>query len=372
MPDSRYQALADTLIDYSCALKAGDKVLIESSEVPAAFINTLIAKAASVGAHPVVSLKHQSIGRQLLLCATEEQLEITAKTELARMKEVNAYIGIRGSENVSELADVPAENMRLFESMVLKPVHFEQRVKHTRWVVLRWPHPSMAQLAQMPTEPFEDFYFRVCTLDYQRMAQAMLPLQELMEATDRVRLVAPGTDLSFSIHGIPAVCCDGRNNIPDGEVFTAPVRDTVEGTIHFNAPTIYRGIAQEDIRLSFRDGKIVGATSSESEHLNRVLDADEGARYVGEFAIGFNPYITRPMKDILFDEKIAGSIHFTPGCAYEDAFNGNHSQIHWDMVLMMDPEHGGGEIWFDDRLVRKDGRFVLPELEGLNPERLTG
>ncbi len=371
MSDPRYQQLAETLTNYSCALKAGEKVLIEASEVPPAFVNCLIAQAAAVGARPVVSLKNQSITRQLLLCASEEQMEIVAKSELARMREVDAYIGVRGSENVSELADVPPERMRLFESLVVQPVHFEERVKNTRWVVLRWPHPSMAQLAQMSTAAFEEFYFRVCTMDYARMAAAMLPLQELMQSTDRVRLVAPDTDLNFSIREIPAICCDGRNNIPDGEVFTAPVRDSVDGTIHFNAPTIYRGVSQEDIRLTFKEGKIVDAQSSNSAHLNRVFNADEGARYVGEFAIGFNPHITDPMKDILFDEKIAGSIHFTPGNAYDEAFNGNRSQIHWDLVLMMDPAHGGGEIWFDDKLVRKDGLFVLPELEALNPAMLT-
>jgi aminopeptidase len=230
----------------------------------------------------------------------------------------------------------------------------------------------MAQLAQMSTAAFEDFYFRVCTMDYGRMARAMAPLKELMEATDRVRLVAEGTDLAFSIAGIPAVPCDGKLNIPDGEVFTAPVRDSVEGTIQFNAPTIYDGVTHETVRLEFAGGKVVGATSSETDHLNRVLDTDEGARYVGEFAIGFNPHITRPMKDILFDEKIAGSIHFTPGNAYDEAFNGNRSQVHWDLVLRMDPAVGGGEVWFDDRLIRKDGRFVVPELEDLNPERLVG
>jgi aminopeptidase len=237
-------------------------------------------------------------------------------------------------------------------------------------VILRWPSPNMAQQAQMSTEAFEDFYFDVCTLDYARMSRAMQPLRELMEATDKVRLVAPGTDLTFSIRGIPAVACDGHQNIPDGEVFTAPRRTSAQGTIAFNSPTIYEGTTHENVRLTFREGRIVEATSSNPGHLDAVLGTDEGARYLGEFAIGFNPHVTKPMKDILFDEKIAGSIHLTPGACYDDASNGNKSRIHWDLVLRMTADVGGGEIYFDDRLIRKDGLFVVPELLPLNPENL--
>jgi aminopeptidase len=287
------------------------------------------------------------------------------------MEKVQCYIGARGNPNVSELSDVPAEKQKIYERTVWKQVHHDVRIKKTRWCVLRWPNPSMAQMAEMSTEAFEDFFFNVCTLDYAKMARAMQPLKQLMERTDRVRLKGPrDTDLSFSVRGIPAIPCDGKVNIPDGEVFTAPVKTSANGVIHFNCPTIYRGTTHNDIRLVFKDGKVVEATSTATEKLNEVLNSDEGARYVGEFAIGFNPYCTKPMKDILFDEKIAGSIHFTPGACYDEASNGNKSDIHWDMVMRQDPEVGGGEIWFDERLVRKDGRFVVKELEGLNPENL--
>jgi aminopeptidase len=340
--------------------------------VPHAFTRSLVRAAAAVGAHPLVTLKSNVVLRDLMMNATEPQMKLMGKVAATRMANVQAYIGVRGQDNISEWSDVPAEKMFLYESLYRKPVHHELRVPNTRWVVLRWPHPSMAQQAEMSSEGFEDFFFRVCTLDYAKMSRAMQPLIDLMERTDRVRLVAPGTDLRFSIRDIPTVACDGHRNIPDGEVFTAPRRDSVEGTIQYNTPTIYQGVTHQDVRLRFAKGQVVEASSSDTKHLETVLDMDEGARYVGEFAIGFNPFITSAMKDILFDEKIAGSIHFTPGNAYDDADNGNRSQVHWDLVLRMTPDAGGGEVWFDDVKIRQDGLFVLPELEGLNPENLIG
>ena len=222
----------------------------------------------------------------------------------------------------------------------------------------------------MSTEAFEDFYFDVCTMDYLKMAKAMIPLKKRFDAADKVHIVSPGTDLKFSIKGIGGLLAEGRRNIPDGEVFTAPVKNSVQGVIEYNAPTIYAGSKFEKNRLEFKDGKIINATGSNTKRLNEILDTDAGARYVGEFAMGFNPYITNPMCDILFDEKISGSIHFTPGQAYEQADNGNRSAVHWDMVLIQRPEWGGGEIWFDGQLIRKDGLFVPKDLQPLNPGNL--
>ncbi len=369
MTDPRHAQLAETLVRYSTALKPGDTVLIEAIDVPHEFTRTLIATTAEAGARPLATLKSQEVWRALMLAGSEEQMGLIGSAEAHRMERVDAYIGVRGSANVAEWSDVPEEKMRLYNRLYWEPVHLGIRLKK-RWTVLRWPNASMAQLAGMSTAAFEEFYFRVCNLDYARMSAAMKPLATLMERTDRVRLVAPDTELAFSIRGIPAVPCDGRANIPDGEVFTAPVRESVEGTIRFNTPTIYQGVAHDDVRLTFERGRIIAASSTDTAHLTRVLDTDPGARYVGEFSLAFHPHITRPMRDILFDEKIAGSIHFTPGNAYGEADNGNRSGIHWDLVLRMDPASGGGEVWFDDRLIRKDGRFVLDELAGLNPEEL--
>ncbi len=371
MTDPRMQKLVELLVGHSCAVKPGEHVLVEAIDIPNDFIRLLVAQIAAAGGRPHVLLKSAQVTRALMLVGTEEQWDLSARVERTQMEAVQCYIGLRGSPNVSELSDVPRDSQKLHEKTVWRRVHQEVRVRKTRWVVLRWPNAGMAQLAEMSTEAFEDFYFRVCTLDYARMGRAMQPLQELMGRTDRVRLVGPGeTDVTFSIKGMPVIGCSGKANVPDGEVFTAPVRDSINGVIRYNTPTLYRGVTHNDVRFVFRQGRIVEASSTQPHHLLEVLDSDEGARYVGEFAIGLNPYCTRAMKDILFDEKISGSIHLTPGESYEDADNGNRSVIHWDLVLRQTPDAGGGEMYFDDQLVRKDGKFVLPELECLNPENL--
>ncbi len=368
--DERVKVLAKNLIEYSVDLKNGEKILIELIGEEIDLAKELIKLSYQKGAMPFLWIKNQSLLRDLLLNATEDQIKIIAENERQLMEKMDAYIGIRSSQNPFELSDVPDDKMALYQKIWFHKVHGEVRVPKTKWCILRYPNYSMAQQARMSKETFEDFYFNVCNLDYRKMSRAMDKLVELMEKTDEVRIVGEGTDLTFSIKGMKAVKCDGHMNIPDGEVYTAPVKDSVNGYITYNTPSNYAGFKFENIRFEFKDGKIVKATANNTEKLNKILDTDEGARYIGEFSIGLNPYITKPMEDTLFDEKIAGSIHFTPGSAYEDADNGNRSAVHWDIVLIQTPEYGGGEIYFDGRLIRKDGRFVIPELEDLNPENL--
>ena len=370
MRDPRIDKLADGLVNYSVRCQKGEKVLIEARGIDAELVNACVEKVFAAGGFPFVDMIDLRVERALLLGTSKKHCELRAKYAKYRMEDMDCYIGIRGGNNTFELSDVPAENTQVYDRTYAFPVHHETRVKKTKWVVLRYPNPSMAQNAGMSTVKFENYYFDVCTLDYSKMDRAMDALKEWMEKTDRVRLVAKDTDLTFSIKGIPAIKCAGHMNIPDGEVYTAPVRDSVNGVITFNAPTLENGIKHENVRLVFKSGRIVEATSSDTKALNDVLDTDEGARYVGEFAIGVNPYVTSPMLDILFDEKISGSIHFTPGCCYDDAYNGNKSSVHWDMVLIQTPQWGGGEIYFDDVLIRKDGKFVPENLQCLNPENL--
>ena len=372
MTDPRVTKLADVLVNYSCAVKPGEKILIEAIDVPPELPIECVRAARASGAHPLVMLKNNMVTRSLLNAATEEQWNLIADIEKLQMENVQCYIGARGAMNISELSDVPADRQRIYETTVWQRVHMDVRVPKTRWVVLRWPSASMAQLADMSTTAFEDFYFDVCTLDYAKMNAGLQGLKRRMEATNRVHLKGPGdTDLKFSIKGMPAIPCAGSHNIPDGEIFTAPVRDSVNGVIHYNTPSVSRrGTTHEDIRFEFKDGKIVKATSTDTADLNTILDTDEGARYIGEFAFGVNPYITKAMKDTLFDEKISGSIHFTPGDSYDEAPNGNSSQVHWDLVMIQTPEYGGGEIYFDDELIRKDGLFVPDDLKVLNPDAM--
>lgn len=369
--DERIKQLAHNLVHYSCKVKEHDKVYIHFiGESTKDLARAVIKEVYQANGEPFPHYTNQEVQREMLLNCTKEQLKLMAKTDCAEMSKMDCYIGIRGTDNVSELSDVPADKMALYEKYYSTPVHHDIRVPKTRWVVLRYPNSAMAQLSNMSTEKFEDFYFNVCNLDYSKMDRAMKSLVDYMERTDKVHLTGPGTDLTFSIKDIPAIPCAGELNIPDGEVFTAPVRDSVNGKITYNAPSLYQGFTYENICLEFVDGKIVNATANDTKRINQVFDTDDGARYIGEFAIGVNPYILNPMKDILFDEKIMGSIHFTPGNCYREAPNGNQSSIHWDLVLIQREEYGGGELYFDDILVRKNGRFVVPELECLNPENL--
>jgi aminopeptidase len=364
MHDDRFDKLAKLLVEYSVRLKRNETVLIEGFDIPDEMTIALVRAVRKAGGVPFAQTYQTRVNRALALEASDRQLNVMASHELARMKKMNAYIAVRGSNNITELSDVPPEKMKLI-GRKMRPVQ-DQRVKKTKWVVLRWPTPSMAQLAGMSTEAFEDFYFDVCTLDYRKLQPGMKALRRLMERTDRVQIKGPGTDLRFSIKGIPAVICGGDRNIPDGEVFSCPVKDSVEGHVTFNAPSIYQGIAFDRIRLEFKSGKIVAATSNETQKLNKILDSDPGARYVGEFSLGFNPRVFQPMRDILFDEKIAGSFHLTPGQAYEEADNGNRSQVHWDMVSIQRPDYGGGEIYFDGKRIRKNGKFLPDHLHSLN------
>lgn len=368
MTDPRYTKLAKLLAEYSTELKAGERILLDMIDVPDEFTLEMVRAVRGAGAIPLVETRHTKVARELLMETTLEHAELVRDLEMTRMRKMQAYVAVRGSMNANENADVPSERMALY-TRTMRPV-LNYRVNKTRWVVLRWPSASMAQAANMSTEAFENFYFEVCTMDYRKMAKAMQPLEKRMKSADRVRIKGPGTDLSFSIKGIGAKSCNGKLNIPDGEVFSCPVKHSVNGAIQFNTPTLYSGTRFDNVRLEFENGKVVNASSNNNKRLNEILDTDAGARYVGEFALGFNPHIENPMCDILFDEKIAGSLHFTPGQAYEIADNGNRSAVHWDMVLIQRPEWGGGEVWFDDELIRKDGLFVPKDLKPLNPESL--
>ncbi len=370
MMDPRVEKLARGLVRFSTKIRPGDNVLIEATNDCQMLTRALVREVYAAGARPFVQLRDSEVERELAMGYTPEQLALRADADALLMEKMDAYIGFSAPRNASEMSDVPPEKMSLYASDYNRRVHGQIRVPRTRWCVLRFPTPGFAQAAGMSTAAFEDFFFDVCTMDYARMDRAMDPLKALMDRTDRVYITGPGTDLTFSIKGIGAVKCAGECNIPDGEVYTAPVRESVNGVITYNTPSSQSGFVFENVKLRFEEGRIVEAFANDSARVNQVFDVDEGARYVGEFALGVNPFGTGPMNNTLFDEKISGSFHFTPGACYDDCPNGNRSALHWDLVCIQTPEYGGGEIWFDDVLVRRDGRFVLPELECLNPENL--
>jgi len=372
MDSNEIKKLAKNLINYSVHLQKGEKVLIEGSSLCQELIIELINEVYKVGAYPFIHLSESEITRELLKNTNSEQLELNTKYMKPVMEDMDAYIGIGASNNINELHEVSIEKRNLYSKLYSKPIHSDIRVAKTKWVILQFPTHAYAQKAGMSTNEYANFYFKVCNLNYEKMNKAMDNLKTLMEKTDKVRIVAYDTDLTFSIKGMPAIKCAGEMNIPDGEIYTAPIKNSVNGYIHYNTPSSYNGTTFKNVKLYFENGKIIKCESEANiENLESIFNIDEGARFVGEFAIGVNPHIIKPMDNILFDEKITGSIHFTPGASYEDAYNGNDSAVHWDLVLIQTKEYGGGEIYFDGKLIRKDGIFVEPSLLCLNPENLT-
>lgn len=357
--------LAEVLIKYSIDLQKGEKVFVETTDVPDDFIFDLIDTINEVGGYPIIVRNSSLINAKLLQNTNKEYAKYKYNYVMPIMKDMDAYIGVRGINNLYELTDVNAEHLKIDNIIYKEPVTME-RVNNTKWVILNYPTPSLAQNAGLSTPVFKDYFYKVCNFDYKIMDEYMNDLKELMEKTDKVHIKGNGTDLTFSIKNMPAIKCSGKCNIPDGEIYTAPIKNSVNGKIRYTIPSIYQGKKFENIELEIKDGKIIDAKSSNTAGLNFILDTDEGARYFGEFALGVNPNIRKPMLDILFDEKMFGSFHFTPGCCYEDADNGNKSAVHWDMVCCQTAEYGGGEIYFDDVLIRKDGFFVLSQLEKLN------
>ena len=365
MTDPRITQFAEVLVDYSTRVTTGDVVLINAAGFEAMpLVKELYALCLERGAAYVeYSFSVPEIDRNFYNLATEEQLTHFPQHKMDFYKTVTVYIGISAGNNSMVMANARQEAMVTYQKTT-KPL-VDQRVKHSRWVVTRFPTHASAQEARMSLEEYEDYLFSACCIDWNKESLKQDKLKELMDKTNNVRIVAPDTDLTFSIAGLPGIKCDGRFNMPDGEVFTAPVKDSVQGHITYNCPSIYQGKEFNAVRFEFKDGKIIEASAGGdmTGMLNKILDTDEGARYVGEFSLGINPGIRQPMRNILFDEKIFGSIHFTPGQAYDECDNGNRSAVHWDLVRILTD----GEIWFDDVLIQKNGLFIHQDLLELNP-----
>ena len=372
MRDPRLDRLAHTLLSHSLRLETGDLFLIQAIMPAKPLVKALYREARHQGLFPTVVWLDDEIARleyDLIDPANPAAIDFLARRtawNAVRVADIKAVVNIRGSENDRELSSVDASRLQ----MVSKAGEAVQQtiINDRQWVLFYWPTPGQAQKAGLSTESFTDFVLDVSLVDYEKLYIAEQALVARLERAEKVRITGPGTDLSFSIKGLPAVCCYGRRNVPDGEVYTAPVRDSVNGTITYNVPSNYWGKTFPNIRLTFENGRIAEAVcDGDNEALGKIFDTDEGARYIGEFSCGVNPLIQEPMGSTLFDEKIAGSLHFTPGNAYAKADNGNRSTIHWDLIQIQRPEYGGGEIWFDGELIRKDGQFIPDDLQNLNP-----
>lgn len=358
--------LSNTIVNYSVRVKEGERALISTNSIDTKFlIKALIRDIVKAKGIPFVRIIDNEINSLLIELTTSKRVSLLAHHKKEEVDNYDIFINIRYTENEYEGKHINADIRREIGYKTAKSDDI--RINKRKWVLLNYPSLIDAYKIGMPYDEYKQYAIKAMNFDYASMERDILPLKKLMEKTDKVRIVSPNTDISFSIKNIPVIPCCGTSNIPDGEIYTAPVKTSVNGKITYNTPSPYQGNVYRNVSLTFKDGKIIKSSCDGlNEELKAIFDTDEGSRYIGEFSLGLNPLITKPMGDILYDEKIIGSIHFTPGKCYDDAKNGNDSAIHWDMVLIQTSEYGGGEIYFDDVLIRKDGKFVLKELEHLN------
>ena len=362
----KLKELASLIVNYSIRVEKDERVLITTQSLETReFVSYLIEEIYKNGGVPCLKINDPILGARLAEKNNEGRIELLKKIQENEVELFYSFINIRYATNDYENKNVSGEMSKKLSQALLPSS--DVRVNQRKWVLLNYPSLLDSYKAKMTSTEFMEFALRVMTVNYKSMSELIKPLKKLMDKTDKVRIVSPGTDITFSIKGMGSIPCVGEMNIPDGELYSAPVKNSVNGTITYNTPSPYQGRVYNHVSLEFKDGKIINATcDDDNEKLNEIFNTDEGARYVGEFSLGFNPEILYPMGDILYDEKILGSIHFTPGQAYKDCYNGNDSGIHWDMVLIQRKDYGGGEIYFDDVLIRKDGMFVLEELKPLN------
>ncbi len=357
------EQLANQLLNHSVELKSGENIMLQLIGLNGiGIIRALAEKIRDIGAHPFIKIEDPETNRLLLEAGDEFFWENQANVDqLPLMKQMDAFVGIRAAENIYENSRVSKLANSAYSKHFLNPVHFKQRVEHTRWVVLRYPSPAFAMNAKMPTSRFTNFYYNACLLDYNKLEEAMKPLEDILRRTNIIHLKGEGTNITFSVKGQNWIPCFGKRNIPDGELFSSPLIDSVNGYITYTA-TVYQGKPFEFVKLTVKDGVVTEFDSSNNTALEEILATDEGSRRFGEFSFGLNPIIEKPMYDILFDEKIYGSNHLTLGKDYEIAANGNNSNIHWDLVCI------GPDVYLDGLLVRKGRLFITDELKVLNPE----
>lgn len=373
MADPRLQKLAAVLVEYSVGVRPGDKVVIDTSPLAEPLIKQVYAKVLQAGGHPITQVHIPGLDEVMLKQGSDDQLRHVPEPVRIVTETYDVRISLVADQNTKALSNVDPQRMvvmRQARTELMKTFMRRSAAKELRWTVALFPTHAHAQDADMSLDEYEDFVYGACLPDlddpvgyWKRFSVWQQGIVDWLKGKERVEVTGPDTELSLSISGRDFENCDGHFNMPDGEVFTGPVEDSVEGHVHFTYPAIYGGREVTGVRLWFEKGKVIKASAEKNEEfLLRTLNTDEGARYVGEFAIGTNRGITRFTGEILFDEKMNGSFHMALGAGYPETGSKNESAIHWDVICDL---RQGGEIRVDGRPFYRDGRFLidLPQLQ---------
>ncbi len=356
MADKRIAKLAKILVNHSLSVRKGENVLIvSSSELAKPLVLEVYKEILLAGAHPLVSIKLEEAANIFFEYASETQLRHLPKTQLHEAKNMDCFVNIRAPLNKKALSNIDPQKAGT-RSKALKPIG-EEIVNNKRWVLTNFPTQALAQEADMSLSEYEDFLYRATNIDWDKVKKQEESLQKVLDKGKTVRIMGQDTDITLSIKGRKSIPCHGIRNMPDGEVFLSPIEDSAEGHIYYEMPAIYQGREVTGIRLRFKKGKVVEATATKNEKfLHTMLDTDRGARFLGELGIGTNYGIKKFSKDILFDEKIGGTVHLAVGRSYESAGGTNKSAIHWDMIKDL---RQGGCIFIDGKPIQKNGKFLI-------------
>ncbi|MFZ5967588.1 MAG: aminopeptidase [Bacillota bacterium] len=367
MADHRVEKLAHLLVNYSLKLKKGDKLLIEASTMALPLVQQVYKEALIAGAHPDIHSGLDGIKELLFTYGSEEQIGHVSVLSRATLEDFDAVLTIWGEQNPKELFGIDSKKISMHRSAkkdLLMKFYRKIATGEVRWCGTLFPGHGEAQEAGMSLREYENFVYGAGlmntenpTEEWRKISKQQQKICDYLNTKKKLHIVSKDTDIQMEIEGRKWINCDGEANFPDGEVFTTPIRESVNGTIRFTYPAIYSGKEVEDVRLTFKDGKVIEASAAKGEEfLISMLDTDEGARYVGEIAIGTNYGIQRFTKNILFDEKIGGTVHLAVGAGLEETGGHNESAVHWDMICDMRDD---GKIYVDDELIYENGKFII-------------
>ena len=357
MIDLRTQKLAKLIVNYSVFVKPGEKVVISGMEEAKDFVVALYKEVILRGAHPILRFRPSGISQFFYKHANEEQIKKFPDEFDYIVKNAQKYIGISTENNTRELTNCDSKKMTMREKIVhpISDYIVNEKPKIYRCSV-GFPCMALAQEAEMSLTEYENFLYAACLQDWRKLGEKIDKILNCFRKGKKVWLIGEGVDLKFEINGKQAKADKGEENMPGGEVFMAPIRESLNGWIKFDYPAIRNGKEVTDIYLKFENGKVIESKASKNEDfLKQMLATDENASYVGEFGIGCNPKVNKFTKDLLFDEKIGGTIHLALGMAYKENGGGNDSGIHWDIVKDMHK----AKIVLDGKVVQEKGKWKI-------------